>query len=99
MWKNLNLVWPKPIGENGSRLSGGEIQLIAIARALLRDSSVILFDEIAAHLDYETKRLMNDLLQTALNDRICIFIDHSHSFDVLCNKSLRLNSKAPLRTI
>lgn len=85
------------IGENGSRLSGGEIQRVAIARALLRESSVVLFDEIAAHLDDETKKLMNDLLQTALKDRICIFIDHSHSFDILCNKSLRLGVKAPLR--
>lgn len=80
------------IGENGNLLSGGEIQRVAIARALLRDSSVFLFDEIAAHLDDETKRLMNELLETALNDKICIFIDHSHSFDILCNKSLWLNA-------
>ncbi|ULO09570.1 ABC transporter ATP-binding protein [Paenibacillus sp. 19GGS1-52] len=80
------------IGENGNLLSGGEIQRVAIARALLRESCVFLFDEIAAHLDDETKRLMNKLLETALNDRICIFIDHSHSFDILCNKSLWLNA-------
>ncbi len=80
------------IGENGNLLSGGEIQRVAIARALLRESSVFLFDEIAAHIDDETKRLMNELLETALNDRICIFIDHSHSFDILCNKSLWLNA-------
>jgi ATP-binding cassette subfamily B protein len=90
LYKVITKLGNQNIGENGTLLSGGEIQRIAIARALLRESSVFLFDEIAAHLDDETKTLMNQLLVTALRDRICIFIDHSHSFDILCNKSFRL---------
>lgn len=80
------------IGENGSQLSGGEIQRIAIARALLRNSSVFLFDEIVAHLDEGTRKVMTELLSTELSDKICIFIDHGHSFDALCNKHLLLDT-------
>lgn len=92
----LNAKTSKVIGENGSQLSGGEIQRIAIARALLRDASFFLFDEIAAHLDASSKELIKNLFTTEFKDKICIFIDHDHYFDALCNKELFLeNYKTP----
>ncbi|WP_019640579.1 ABC transporter ATP-binding protein [Paenibacillus fonticola] len=80
------------IGENGSQLSGGEIQRIAIARALLRDAHIFLFDEIAAHLDVAAKQWIRNLLATEFKDSICIFIDHEDYFDDLCNKEITLEN-------
>ncbi|MNU79803.1 putative ABC transporter ATP-binding protein [compost metagenome] len=88
----MNAKASKTIGENGSQLSGGEIQRIAIARALLRDTSVFLFDEMAAHLDVASKELVKNLFATELKEKICIFIDHDHYFDTLCNKELVLGN-------
>ena len=54
------------IGENGSRLSGGERQRLSIARAILRDSPIVLLDEATASLDIENelavKRAIRNLL-------------------------------------
>jgi ABC-type multidrug transport system fused ATPase/permease subunit len=51
------------VGERGVRLSGGQRQLIAIARALYKQASVIIFDEATSALDAETE----DMVMTAIN--------------------------------
>lgn len=50
------LGWDHPCGEHGQTLSGGEKQRVGIARAFLRNSSVMLFDEITSSLDNKTSR-------------------------------------------
>lgn len=63
-----------PIGERGYRLSGGECQRLAIARALLGNPRVLILDEPTNHLDVETVgRLMRELTG---NDRTLITISH-----------------------
>ena len=63
-----------PIGERGFRLSGGECQRLAIARALLGDPRVLVLDEPTNHLDVDTVgRLMRELTN---NDRTVITISH-----------------------
>ena len=49
------------IGENGSRLSGGERPRISIARAILKDAPVILLDEATASLDVENETAVQDV--------------------------------------
>lgn len=68
-------------GENGKSLSGGEKQRISIARCLLRDSDVILFDEATAALDnLNSTAIENTILSL---DKTCIVITHKLNLDLL----------------
>ncbi|MDI9519296.1 MAG: ABC transporter ATP-binding protein [Bacillota bacterium] len=64
------------IGENGSKLSGGERQRISIARAILKNSPIIILDEIAASLDVETELKIQDSLNKLIKDKTVIVISH-----------------------
>ena len=63
-------------GSFGMRLSGGERQLVALARVLLKDAPVWVFDEPAANLDATTERHILDLIWLAGGKRTCIMITH-----------------------
>ncbi|NVF11569.1 ABC transporter ATP-binding protein [Anaerococcus sp. AGMB00486] len=64
------------IGENGSKLSGGERQRISIARAFLKDADIILLDEIAANLDVENEKYIQDSLNKLSKDKTLVIISH-----------------------
>lgn len=64
------------IGENGSKLSGGERQRLSIARAFLKDSPIIILDEIAASLDVENELKIQDSLNKLIKDKTVIVISH-----------------------
>ena len=79
------------VGENGVKLSGGEIHKLAIARAMVKsDSDVFIFDEATAHLDKDTKELIKKFIKDELDNKICIIMDHSDYFDDVCNKIVHL---------
>lgn len=63
-------------GNHGSRFSGGERQLISIARALLKNSPVLIFDEPSANLDVATERRIMDVIWRVAANRTVIFITH-----------------------
>lgn len=78
--------------ELGGGLSEGQAQRIAIARALLRDRSIMLFDEATSALDPETER---QLLQNILSahDKTIIFITHRPAVVDYCDQTLRIEKQ------
>ena len=76
------------ISESGGGLSEGQAQRIAIARALLRNRSVMIFDEASSALDPDTeRRLLENILRD--NDKTVIFITHRQAVVEYCMQVLR----------
>jgi subfamily B ATP-binding cassette protein MsbA len=64
------------IGERGQRLSGGQRQRLAIARALLKNSPILVLDEATSSLDAESERLVQDALLHLMQNRTSFVIAH-----------------------
>ena len=64
------------VGERGQRLSGGQRQRLAIARALLKDSPILMLDEATSSLDTESELLVQEALANLMKDRTSFVIAH-----------------------
>ncbi len=83
------------VGENGVGLSEGQVQRIAIARALLANAPILLLDEATSALDEDTeKRLLNNLSE--LKDITLIIISHKKSAFNICNRKIKIKDKRVL---
>lgn len=81
-----------PCSEKGGGLSEGQAQRIAIARALLRNRSIMLFDEATSALDPETEhQLLNNILER--HDRTIIFITHRLAVVDYCDQVLTIKNQ------
>ncbi len=64
------------IGENGAELSGGERQRLSIARAFLKDSPILILDEIAASLDTDNEKKIQESLNKLIENKTVVIISH-----------------------
>ena len=73
------------VGEKGIKLSGGERQRIAFARAIAKNSPILLFDEATSALDIENEKHINQAIFENVNDKTVIIVAHKISSIINCD--------------
>lgn len=66
------------IGVNGAKLSGGEKQKLAVARALLKDAPIVILDEATSGFDVESRQYLHDVIMHEMKDKTVIMITHHY---------------------
>ncbi|BDB02997.1 ABC transporter ATP-binding protein [Clostridium botulinum] len=68
------------VGENGSRLSGGQKQKVALARAIIQDREIVIFDEVTSNIDAYSEKQLKKILNNELKNKTVIFVTHQEEF-------------------
>lgn len=88
--KSMPLGLNTELGERGARLSGGQIQRIGIARALFRNSDVLILDEATSALDMETEEKVIYEMVEHYKDKTIIIISHRYSILQYCDSIYKI---------
>ena len=84
--KSLELGIETTVGERGLKISGGQKQRLGIARALYKDSDILIFDEATSNLDAKTENEIINTIMKLKNKKTIIFIAHRKNLMEYCNK-------------
>ena len=76
------------VGLNGQSLSGGEMQRLAIARAIIRRPGILVLDEVTNHLDAEAREAFGELLRRLAPGRIVLVVSHDPAIIKLCDEKI-----------
>ena len=87
------------IGENGSNLSGGEKQRLAIAGAICKKADIMIFDEITNKLDETNEKLIMDTLYEINKDKTMIIVSHNKNNLSKCDYILEIQNKSAIRIL
>lgn len=79
------------ISENGKNLSGGQRQKIALARMIVKNPDVMIFDEATSNLDTKTSDLLKELIHSIFSDKICIIITHDPEMASIADTIINLS--------
>ena len=80
------------VGEHGGRLSGGQRQRLSLARAILKDPSILILDEATSQIDPESEHLIHETLRKFIRDRTTIMVTHRLSTLSLADQILVMDS-------
>ena len=80
------------VGENGIKLSGGQKQRLSIARAILKNSSIILLDEATSSLDSESETVIQKAIENLTKNKTTIIIAHRLTTIMNCDKILVIDN-------
>lgn len=80
------------VGENGTNFSGGQIQRIILARALLSKPEILILDEATSALDKQTEKIIYETIQELQGTLTIIIVTHNTSLTYLADKIIHLNS-------
>lgn len=79
------------VGDRGSKLSGGQRQKIAMARAFIRDSKILVLDEATANYDIEAEYYVNNVIKESYKDKTIIIITHKPDILAKVDKIIVVN--------
>ena len=80
------------VGSRGSQLSGGQRQRIALARAILRDPSILILDEATSQVDLESEQVIHRVLEQFIRDRTALVITHRLATLALADRIVVMDS-------
>ena len=90
---NSRLIYEDKLKGNGANLSGGERQKIALLRAMMKRSDILILDEATSNMDSKSERLIYETILDSRNKQTVIFITHKKEYLEKADKILKLENK------